>query len=79
MSLSNFCYTKADYTLALQCLNLLHFLLVYPFIFEMQEINCALFLNAKGLFFLSQILTALLSPSVALTVMSPLTTIYASL
>ena len=42
----------------------------------MQEINGALFLNAKGLFFLSLIL---LTPAVALTAIIPLTTIYASL
>ena len=42
----------------------------------MQEINGALFLNAKGLFFLSLIS---LDRSVALTVIVPLTTIYASL
>ena len=43
-----------------------------PFICEMQEKNGALFLNAEALFFLS----LLCLPS---TVMSPLTTIYASL
>ena len=42
----------------------------------MQGMNGALFLNAKGLFFLSLIL---LAPSVALTVIFSLTTIYASL
>ena len=47
-----------------------------PFIFEMQEINYALSLNAKGLFFLSLIL---LAPSVALTVIIHLAAIYASL
>ena len=43
-----------------------------PFIFETQEINGALFLNAKDLFFLS----LLFAPSTAIF---PLTTIYASL
>ena len=43
-----------------------------PFIFEIQLINGALLLNAKGLSFLSLIL---LAPSLALTVLIP----YASL
>ena len=43
-----------------------------PFIFEIQETNSALFLNAQDLFFRS----LFSAPS---TVTSPLTTIYASL
>ena len=71
MSLNNFCCTQANCTLALQYLSLPHSINT-PFIFAVQEINGALFLNARGLFFLS----LLFAPSI---VISPLTTTYASL